>query len=145
MARPKDETYIIDLCDEVLGQKASRGHRFVFLRGDPTKRGTRVPLPVDAYYPALKLVVEYHERQHCESVPFFDRKIVPTGITRGEQRKKYDLLRTTILPQNGITLLILYYKEFAHSSSKRLIRATNDRQVIQTRLALFLPVANSNI
>ena len=143
MARPKDETYVIDLCDEILGQKASRGHRFDFLRGDPTKRGIGVALPVDAYYPALKLVLEYHERQHCESVPFFDRKIVSTGITRGAQRKKYDLLRIAILPQNGITLLILCYKEFGHSPSKRLLRTSHDREVVRIRLERFLPSTDS--
>ena len=40
-----DEHYVIDLCDEVLGLKASRQHRFDFLKGD-----TGVRLPVDAYY-----------------------------------------------------------------------------------------------
>jgi hypothetical protein len=42
----KDEAYIIDLCDRVLGRKAVRQHPFDFLRGDPGR-----PLRVDAYYP----------------------------------------------------------------------------------------------
>ena len=39
----KDETYVIDLCDEVLGIKAIRQHRFPFLKGDGNSL-----LPVDA-------------------------------------------------------------------------------------------------
>ena len=65
----RDEDYVIDLCDEVLGLKASRQHRFDFLTGD-----TGCKLPVDAYYEEKKLVVEYHEKQHTEDVPFFNRK-----------------------------------------------------------------------
>jgi len=52
-----DESYVIDLCDEVLKLKAHRQHRFDFLKGDS---GTR--LPVDAYYPSLNLVIEFKER-----------------------------------------------------------------------------------
>jgi hypothetical protein len=40
-----------------------RQHRFSFLTG---AAGTA--LPVDAYYPALKLVIEYHEWQHTDAV-----------------------------------------------------------------------------
>ena len=75
MPRPKDETYIVDICDHILGLKASRGHRFDFLRGDPGKDGIRLPLPVDAYYVELDLVVEYHEHQHYEEVTLFDGRI----------------------------------------------------------------------
>ncbi len=31
---PKDETYIIDLCDELLGLKAERQYKFEYLHGD---------------------------------------------------------------------------------------------------------------
>ena len=47
----KDEHYIIDLCDHVLGMTALRQHKFDFLRGDPGKHGRCRRLPVDAYYP----------------------------------------------------------------------------------------------
>jgi hypothetical protein len=139
MPRPKDETYVIDLCDEVVGLKSLRGHRFEFLVGDPDKRGRRHTLPVDAFYPTLMLVVEYHECQHSESVPFFDRKIVAPGVTRGERRRKYDLLREEVLPPRGITLIKLEYREFEHNSSKRLHRVVKDRSVIAKRLSQFCP------
>ena len=51
--RSCDEEYVIDLCDEVLGEAARRQYRFDFLRGDANTR-----LPVDAYYPSRKLVIE---------------------------------------------------------------------------------------
>ncbi len=75
--KDSDEFYVIDLCDEVLGLKASRQHTFDFLRGDGTP-GRR--LLVDAYYPELNLVVEYRERQHSESVAFFDKKNAVSGV-----------------------------------------------------------------
>jgi hypothetical protein len=126
----KDEAYIINLCDEVLGLKGSRQHRFDFLRGD-----TGVKLPVDSFYPTLSLVIEYRERQHTEEVGFFNKRITANGDTRGEQRKRYDTLRITELPKNDIKLVIFDYSEFEHTSSKRLIRdREKDIEVIKTKL-----------
>ena len=80
----KDESYIIDLCDRVLGHVGSRQHRFPFLVGD---RGTM--LPVDAYYAQLNLVIEYHERQHDEAIKFFDKpeRLTCSGVPRSRQRE----------------------------------------------------------
>ena len=64
----KDETYILDLCDEILNRTSQRQYRFSFLLGDPGKNGSCRKLPVDAYYENLNLVIEYKERQHTESV-----------------------------------------------------------------------------
>lgn len=130
-----DEQYVIDLCDEVLGQRALRGHRFDFLRGDAGRNGIGRSLPVDAYYPALNLVIEYCERQHSESVPFFDRRETVSGVGRGRQRAIYDQRRRDILPRNGITLLELSYIEFGHDRRKRLFRQPHDRMVVERRLA----------
>ncbi|MCZ2156834.1 MAG: hypothetical protein LC114_23550, partial [Bryobacterales bacterium] len=98
--RGSDEAYVIDLCDEILGQSALRQYRFPFLLGDGGKA-----LPVDAYYPRLNLVVEYRERQHTESVKFFDRRMTVSGVHRSEQRQLYDQRRRDILPKHGITLI----------------------------------------
>ena len=134
MPRPKDESYVIDLCDAVLGQAARRGHKFEFLRGDLNQRGTRAYLPVDAFYPELALVIEYNERQHSETVKFFDRRMVPGGITRGEQRSRYDQRRRDTLPKKGISLLVLSYADFEHDASKRLKRGAADIAVIREKL-----------
>ncbi len=95
-----DELYVIDLCDEILEEKGKRQHRFDFLRGDPGKHGRSTRLPVDAFYESQKLVVEYMERQHAESVPFFDRRLTVSGISRGEQRKRYDERRIATCSPN---------------------------------------------
>jgi hypothetical protein len=134
----RDETYMIDLCDEVLGQEALRQHCFSFLLGDPGVSGRRAALPVDAFYPALNLVVEYHERQHTERVGFFDDRPTVSGVGRGEQRRRYDDYRRTLLPQHGYDLVCFTYGDFAHSSSKRLRRTAFDRAIVESRLGRYL-------
>ncbi|MGA8314164.1 MAG: hypothetical protein WB755_29335 [Terriglobales bacterium] len=138
----KDESYIIDLCDEVLRHKASRQHRFPFLIGDA---GTK--LPVDAYYADLKLVIEYRERQHYEEVKFFDKpdKLTCSGVPRGKQRELYDQRRRDVLPIHGIRLIELPVTLFQHSARKRLRRnRLADEMIVRRELAaisqLDLPV-----
>lgn len=101
-----DEAYVIDLCDELLGRRALRQHRFSWLVGAPGKSGVRACLPVDAYYPDEALVIEYRERQHCEATPFFDRRETVSGVGRGEQRRRYDAVRERELPAQGIHSLL---------------------------------------
>lgn len=129
-----DEYYVIDLCDEILGMKAVRQYnKFDFLRGDGTQ-GRR--LPVDAYYPELNLVVEYHERQHTESVAFFNKKTTVSGVNRDEQRRIYDQRRRDVLPKHGIRLVEIPYSALKHNSSKRLMRDWQaDMKVIQELLS----------
>jgi len=93
---------------------------------------------VDAYYSSLGLVVEYHERQHSESVPFFDKRIVASGITRGEQRREYDRLRREVLPKNKINLIEFSFDDFAHDSHRRLHRGDLDREIVKLRLDAVL-------
>ncbi len=124
-----DEVYVIDLCDRAFGEKAMRQHRFDFLIGDSGRM-----LPVDAYYPGRNLVVEYHEKQHSETVPIFDNKITVSGVSRGEQRIRYDQLRRDLLPKNGITLVELSYSDFEHDGRKRLVRVDSDIDVVKQKL-----------
>lgn len=134
----RDEHYVLDLCDVVLGQKAVRQHCFEFLTGDPDRRGYRKPLPVDGFYPALGLVVEYHERQHRERVGFFDDKPTVSGIPWGEQRRRYDQRRADLLPRHGYSLVVLNVDEFARDRAKRLLRIPQDQAVVSRRLASFI-------
>jgi hypothetical protein len=134
----RDEHYVLDLCDVILGLKAVRQHCFPFLTGDPDWRGCRKPLPVDGFYPALGLVVEYHERQHRERVGFFDDKPTVSGVPRGEQRRMYDERRADLLPRHGYSLVVLNVDEFAHNRAKRLLRTPQDQTVISRRLASFI-------
>lgn len=115
----RDEQYVLDLCDEVLNLKGSRQHKFDFLKGDA---GTR--LPVDIYYEKLKLVIEYREYQHTNSVKHFDKpdKITVSGVSRGEQRKIYDQRRRDLLPVNGIKLIEIDFIDFECDSRSRIVR-----------------------
>lgn len=132
----KDEAYVINLCDEVLGVPAQRQHRFDFLLGDA---GTS--LPVDAYYPKLNLVIEYRERQHTEAVGFFDKpgRMTVSGVHRGEQRRLYDERRREVLPAHGIKLEEFSYSDFAHAPNKRLTRdREKDLEIVRNTLSKFV-------
>ncbi|MGI0105611.1 hypothetical protein [Salinimicrobium sp. WS361] len=127
-----DEAYVLDLCDEILGQKASRQHKFDFLKGDSGRR-----LPVDAFYEELKLAVEYRERQHSEAVSHFDKphKITVSGVHRGEQRKIYDQRRRELLPKNDIRLIEIDYTQFEYDGRKRIVRdRERDLEVLKATL-----------
>lgn len=132
--KKNDEVYVIDLCDKVLNDSSSRQHRFDFLTGD-----TGVKLPVDAYYEKYQLVVEYHEKQHTESVKFFDKKNTVSGVTRDVQRRIYDERRKKILPEHGIEVIILSYNDFNFDSQKRIIRnPEKDLETIRQKLKRFI-------
>lgn len=132
-----DEAYVLDLCDEVLGERASRQHRFPWLLGDPGRHGTQVSLPVDAFYPRHGLVVEYRERQHDEAVAFFDRRETVSGVGRGEQRRIYDLRREEEIPNHGLRLLVIRPAQLDADGRGRLRRTReHDLSVLS---ALLLP------
>jgi len=125
-----DESYVIGLCDEALKSKAIRQHRFDFLRGDS---GTK--LPVDANYQVLNLVLEFKEKQHTETVKFFDKRETVSGVGRGEQRKLYDQRRKDVLPQNGIKLFELDYSDFEHTKGMKLVRnKVDDLKIIKCKI-----------
>lgn len=133
-----DEFYVLDLCDEVLGEIGLRQHRFPWLLGDPSpKTGRAVALPVDGYWPTRSLVVEFYERQHSEAVPFFDKpdRITVSGVSRGEQRTLYDERRRQLVPQHGIRLVIVTLDDFQSKRGK--IRRDHDQDLaaIAARLA----------
>jgi hypothetical protein len=139
--RNKDEHYVLNICDEVLGLTSSRQHKFDFLLGDPNIKGASAKLPVDAYYEKVKLVIEYRERQHTENVKFFDKpnKMTVSGVPRGEQRKIYDERRRQILPKHHITLIELSYSDFRYNGRKRILRDKEfDEKVVQEKLKNFI-------
>jgi hypothetical protein len=95
-------------------------------------------LPVDAYYPRLALVIEYHERQHSEAVPFFDRRLTVSGVPRGLQRAIYDQRRRDVLPQHGIQLVEFSVKEFARQGRRLRRREVEDIEVIRQKLEHYI-------
>ena len=133
----KDELYVLDLCDRILGRKCLRQHRFVFLLGDVNEKGKAVKLPVDGYYPGLELVIEYHERQHTEMVSFFDKpeRLTISGVDRGLQRKIYDERRREVLRNHRISLIEIPYSDFNYDSNRRIIRnKISDESTIKAML-----------
>ncbi|ETA00405.1 hypothetical protein CcI156_20005 [Frankia sp. CcI156] len=139
-ARTKsDEWYVLDLCDEAVGETGLRQHRFDWLLGDPSpSTGRRVRLPVDAYWPTRRLVVEYRERQHDQPTPHFDKpdRLTVSGVHRGEQRALYDRRREELIPTQGLRLVILRPADLASDGRGRLKRRQDDDlAVIRARLA----------
>lgn len=135
-AHIRDEEYIINLCDEVLGIKAKRQYTFDFLLGDVNEKGQRRKLPVDAFYEPLKLVVEYWEIQHFEDVPIYEKDTI--SGKRSVQRKIYDQRRQELIPKHGLKLLIIPYKDFEHSNNSRLKRnPERDIKIIQNLLSQY--------
>lgn len=133
-----DEYYVLDLCDEVLGERGSRQHRFDWLLGDPGKSGRRVRLPVDGYWPLAKIVVEYRERQHGDSVPHFDKpdRLTVSGVHRGLQRAIYDGYRDDLIPKHDIRLVIISPSDLAANSRGRLLRHREaDLEAVRSLLA----------
>ncbi|MEI7596683.1 MAG: hypothetical protein WCK02_13115 [Bacteroidota bacterium] len=120
-----DESYIIDLCDEILGQKAERQKRFDFLLGDLHKDGkSRTKLPVDAYYYALSLVVEYREFEDStiETSSNADETKTVSGVSRLQQRKIYDKRRAAELPKHGIKMIEIPYEIFDCNEQNKIVR-----------------------
>ncbi|MEX2216853.1 MAG: hypothetical protein WD768_22260 [Phycisphaeraceae bacterium] len=133
--KTRDEDYVLDLCDEVLREKARRQHRFEWLRGDPGMNGHTSTLPVDGYYERLGIVVEYRERQHDEPVPFFDKRKTISGVNRGEQRRLYDKRRDNLVPAHRLKLIVIRPKDLDANKGGRLRRTKEtDRQAISAIL-----------
>ncbi|WP_432118423.1 hypothetical protein [Streptomyces sp. bgisy032] len=104
-----DEAYVVGLCNRILAEEALTQHRFDWLLGDPGTGGRRVRLPVDAYWPGHRLVVEYRELQHDRPVPHFDKpdRLTVSGVHRGGQRALYDARRDTEIPTHGLRLIVV--------------------------------------
>ncbi|MFF4307810.1 hypothetical protein [Streptomyces sp. NPDC001601] len=134
-----DEAYVLDLCDEVLGEQGLRQHRFDWLLGDAGATGRRIRLPVDSYWPGHKLVVEYREVQHDQPTPFFDKpgRLTVSEVERGEQRALYDARRDEEIPAHGLHLLVIRPSDLDANSRGRLQRKdrTGDLEAVRGILA----------
>ncbi|WP_400263107.1 hypothetical protein ACFX5U_08575 [Sphingobacterium sp. SG20118] len=137
----KDEHYVLDFCDKILGLTSLRQYKFDFLLGDPNSRGISAKLPVDSFYEEFNLVVEYRERQHTESVNFFDKpnRMTVSGVHRGKQRKIYDDRRRYILPKHNIILVEISFSDFNYDKQKRIKRNPKfDEETIKQKLKNFM-------
>jgi hypothetical protein len=116
-----DEYYLIGLCNELLKEEALHQYTFKFLLGDFHSDGiSRTPLPVDAYYPKLKMVIELFEKENETSLEEGKRTI--SGVKRSEQRKKYAERKREVLKEKEIHLMEMDYDEFECDEAGKLIR-----------------------
>jgi len=137
-----DEYYILNLCDELLNEKASRQYTFPFLLGDFHKdKISRTKLPLDAYYHSLNLVIEYCEKKFIEEVSDVDKPTIKTvsGVSRDEQRKIYDQRKKDVLLRKNINLLEINYYAFEYDSQMMIIRdKEKDIEILKGILKEFI-------
>lgn len=136
-----DETYILDLCDELLEDKAMRQHTFDFLVGDFHKDGrTRTEIPLDGYYYSLNLAIDYSEKQDVEETIVDNAdKMTISGVTRAEQRKIYNRRKREVLRKKEVNFIELKYKDFVYDEQFKLVR-NNDKNlhILKKLLKKFL-------
>lgn len=124
-----DESYVVNLCDEILQENGSRQHKFQDLVGDPGKNGVRRRLPVDAYYENHRIIVEYWEKQHFSNSNSGGSTI--SGVPRGAQRREYDSLRDEFCRNNNLKLVVIPYCRFKIDQNKKIIRRDKDREIVR--------------
>ncbi|WP_397362740.1 hypothetical protein [Olleya sp. R77988] len=136
-----DEFYILNICDELLKEKASRKHTFPFLLGDMHKKGkTRTKLPLAAFYEDANLVIEFIEKpnkteQHLEKLEV----LTSSGITRGEQIIRYNKRRKDVLQKKSINLVEIDYSLFECDNKNNLSRIKDkDVRLVQKILKRFI-------
>jgi NADH dehydrogenase/NADH:ubiquinone oxidoreductase subunit G len=122
-----DEFYILDLCDELLKEKASRKHTFSFLLGDMHKKGkTRTKLPLAAFYEEANLVIEFLEKPNNTEQHLGKPDVMSViDITRVEQIKKYNKRRRDVLQKKKINLTEIDYSLFECDTKNSLSRNTD--------------------
>ncbi len=136
-----DEYYVLDLCDELLNEKAARQHTFDFLVGDVHQDGrTRTELPLDAYYYGLNLAIEYSEKQDSEDSKVDNPdKMTISGVTRAEQRKIYNRRKKEVLRKKEINFIEIKYSDFDYDDQYKLIRnKERDSKVLKKMLRKFI-------
>jgi hypothetical protein len=105
----QDRQYILGLCDEVIAKPSLRGHRLHFLRGADGHR-----IAVDAFYPALRLIVQFREADE-------------PALAQDELRRY------------GVRVMELRMEEFGHTAGSHLRRSRDlDIAVVRARLAKAL-------
>ncbi|WP_281847598.1 hypothetical protein [Olleya namhaensis] len=121
-----DEFYIVNLCDEILKEGASRKHTFSWLFGDMHKKGkTRTLLPVAAFYEEANLVIEFAEKKHKTEAQLAKlEELTVSGITRGQQIEKYNHRRKEMLAKKDINLITIDYALFETENKGKLVRNT---------------------
>jgi len=135
-----DEYYLINLCDDLLKQHASRQHKFGFILGDMHKdEKTRTALPVDAYYKEAKLVLEFLKvEDDTVELGKPGRKTI-SGVDRAEQRKIYALRKRKGLKSKDIPLIEIDFAAFELDADNKLARNKEaDEKVLKALLKDYI-------
>jgi len=129
-----DEYYLVNLCDELLNEKASRKHTFDSIVGNLHKRGKgRTKLPLDAYYKDLKLVIEFFEKRKEEE------NLDEVAQARLEQIKYYDALKKEAVIKKELQYIAINYASFECDDKGKLARnKDNDTVILESLLKDFL-------
>lgn len=129
-----DEFYLVNLCDELLQQEASRKHTFNTLVGSQHKRGKgRTKLPLAAYYEDLKLVIEF--LRHDQDFDALDKKAQARII----QIKRYHQLKKKAVLQKNLLFIEINYDAFTCDDTNKLTRnIAQDKLVLKGYLKNFL-------
>jgi len=137
-----DENYILNLCDELLNDTASRQHRFPFLLGDFHKdKKSRTKLPVDGYYENINLVIEYKTKQQTEKVSNSEERAPKTvsGVSRDEQQKIYTQRKREVLERKNVNLIEINYFAFDYDDELNIIRnKETDTKIVEDLLKDYL-------
>ena len=110
-----DENYLLDLCDEILGQKALRQHLFHL----PDKGRN---FPVHGYYPELNLALYYRKPPQSEVVTHLENISWISGRSLHREKEEEEFLQRCreLLPEKGIRLLEIHHSNFSYNKLKRL-------------------------
>lgn len=136
-----DEFYILDLCDELLNEKASRKHTFASLLGDRHKKGkTKTKLPIAAFYKDANLAIEFLDKPNKTEAQLEQlNTMTVSGITRAEQIVKYNKRRREILEKKSINLVEIDYTLFESDNKLNLSRNKDkDRTVLKKLLKPYI-------
>ncbi|GHH29619.1 hypothetical protein [Streptomyces lanatus] len=143
-----DEAYVVDLCDQVLGETALAQHKFDWLLGDTGASGQRAKLPVDAYWPGHQLVVEYrilrHAAQHAVSAGRLDELLQDGGyLQHADLHTLADALRYAHSEQARLNAAVYRASWSIHHplppAARRQLLALDAARFRNTRLQAELP------
>lgn len=136
-----DEKYVLDLISQILECPYEWQKTFSDLVGDTCKDGRKRKLAVNGYFEKYNLIVEYREILHFEAVPFMDKRMTISAVSRGEQRRIYDKRKETWAANNGYRFLSVNYDDLEHYQGKRLKRnVVKDLMVLENKLALIVRI-----
>ncbi|MBL4746438.1 MAG: hypothetical protein JKY08_08720 [Flavobacteriaceae bacterium] len=129
-----DETFVLNLCDEILNQTAVRKFTFDFLLGDMHKNSkSRTKLPIDAYYKELKLAIEFEG--------YFKEEVAKEGFLDSTRASKIDIYKQRkkdYLEKKEIKLITINYKSFDCDENGAIDReATNIPLILNGKLRDF--------